>query len=1620
MRNGDPDGTVVYTLLDIAEETPMHSTPAIRRSTAMAGQTANPSLLEEIGFDGPTPAIGISTERKTVRVDVDAESQSRRPSNFGSDINSPVRTTETETERKPVRSDGIAEAYSRRFNDPRFDYGQRKTHMKPGKFDGTGSLESFLTQFEVCAKYNRWSSEDKTDFLRCALDKAATQLLWDFGAEENVTYEKLVDRLRQRYGTEGQAETFRTQLYYRRQRPDESLSDLLHDIRRLVVLAYPVPSNATTEILARDAFLEAIYDRELSLKVREREPRSIDEAYRMALRLGAYQRMNDVDERRRAPNRVRGMHGGETSGQLQAQLDSFLLAQRKWQQELEEKMMRQLQDMRGPSRSDGPGRITDRRSDARQEITCYSCGLVGHIARRCPQPHRPNRRQQPQQAPRNDDSEPDNSAVTNHTTQEHPRASSNNAIYVRATVNYRSGNCLIDTGSEVSILPLSYVSNLELKASSRTLRAANGTEIRVLGELMTPLKFWRGFAVTSKFLVSDQVCEIMLGMDWLREHRCRIGFGTGALFVGRKRIQLVKGNGSTWCRRVVVAEEVEIAPRSQCDVPAKTLYGYLGATSTGWMTEATELMPGVRVARVLFGDRTNEAPIRIVNLGERVVRLVKDQSIGGLHPVQVTEPARDDQKEEERSGSSLTDGLMNDIPEEVPEQAKTALRELLTKFEDVFSATEGDLGRTNITEHKIDTGTARPIRQPLRRQPLPYRDAIDKHLDQMLDSGVIEPAMSEWAANVVLAKKKDGTLRFCIDYRQLNAQTRKDSYPLPRTDECLDALSGAEWFSTLDLRSGYHQVAMDPKDSDKTAFVTRKGIFRWRVMPFGLCNAPATFQRLMDIVLSGLNFEICLVYLDDVIVFGQSWEEHLERLSSVFQRLRSARLKLKPSKCHLLRRTVEFLGHIVSKAGIAVDPSKVQEVAAWPTPSKLRDVRAFLGLCAYYRKFIAGFSRVAAPLFALTKKDRSFTWDDDCQIAFDRLKTALTTAPVLSLPVEGETYVLDCDASDLGIGAVLSQRIEGEEKVIAYGSRLFSAAEKRYCITRKELLAVVHFVKVFRQYLLGGHFILRTDHAALRWLWKTPEPIGQQARWLERLAEYDFEIIHRPGLQHGNADALSRKPCHQCGETSFTIGAVQAQEPAEEPSIEVDAGMEDIAKAQADDPDLGVVRGWLVDGAEVPSLVEILYESEAIKIYWRQRDVLYMREGVVHRRTPGGVEQLLVPKALRQDFLRRSHTGMTGGHLGARRTKLQVRRRAYWVGWSGDVKRFCQQCSDCRQYWRGQPPRQGPLQPVPCGEPFERISIDLTGPHPRSRKGHLYILTVMDNFSKYVEAIPLANQEATTVAKALVENVILRYGAPLEILSDQGRNFDGNVFREVCKLLDIDKVRTSSYRPQTNGLIERFHRTMNAMLAKVISTHQHDWNDFLPYVTSAYRNSCNEVTGFSPNYLIFGKEARTSLDLAYGRPSETSVGGMTYSAYVTALRDRMDEAYTLVRQHLKRAAERRKRGYDLRVKPALFEKGDWVLYYSPRRYKGRSPKWMKCFTGPFMVQRSCGPVNYVLQRSAKAKPFVAHVDKLRLHYGKTKGEWGEPAPASVENVEIEVAPAVDRPRREIRRPARFV
>lgn len=474
------------------------------------------------------------------------------------------------------------------------------------------------------------------------------------------------------------------------------------------------------------------------------------------------------------------------------------------------------------------------------------------------------------------------------------------------------------------------------------------------------------------------------------------------------------------------------------------------------------------------------------------------------------------------------DELINRLPTELTEEQRIKAATLIRKNAGVFSRSPFDLGRTDLISHQIDTGDHRPIKESLRRHPLALLPEIDAYVQQLWERDLIEPAYGPWSMNLTLVRKSDGSIRYCIDARRLNQVTKSDAYALPRIDTCLESFGNAQWFCTLDAKEAYWMIPIsDEASRDRTAFLTRKGLWRWKVMGYGLSQAPATFQRFMDLVLSGLQFEICLAFLDDVIVFGQTFDETCDRLQRVFDRIAYAKIKLRSEKCTLFSNKVRFLGYIVSREGISPDPGKIEAVVNWPVCRNVTEVRAFLALCSYNRKHIFQFAEKARVLYDLTKKGRQFSWGEPEQAAFDNLKHALTTAPVLASPIDDGEYVLDTDASTHSLSAILSQRQNGVLRVIAYQSRVLQDSERSYCSTKLELLALVYGLKKFRNFLFARKFLCRTDNAALTSLMKTPEPLAQQGRWLDLISEFTFEIIHRPAAQNGACDALSRRPCER-------------------------------------------------------------------------------------------------------------------------------------------------------------------------------------------------------------------------------------------------------------------------------------------------------------------------------------------------------------------------------------------------------------------------------------------------------------------------------------------------------------
>lgn len=919
------------------------------------------------------------------------------------------------------------------------------------------------------------------------------------------------------------------------------------------------------------------------------------------------------------------------------------------------------------------------------------------------------------------------------------------------------------------------------------------------------------------------------------------------------------------------------------------------------------------------------------------------------------------------------------------------LQRLLGEFMDIFAAREEDCTRTALVQHHIDTGPAAPIRLRPHRLPLAKRQAAEEMIREMAANGIIEPSDSPWAAPMVMVRKKTGAWRPCVDFRRLNAVTRKDSYPLPRIDDALDYVAGSCWFSSLDLRSGYWQVELAAEARPKTAFTIGQGLWQFKVMPFGLCNAPATFERLMERVLKDIPRTRCVVYLDDLLVHARDFDQAVHNLREVLTAIRSAGLRLNPAKCNLLTRQTQFLGHVVSESGVATDPTKVAAVRDWPPPTNITELRSFLGLASYYRRFVRDFATIASPLHQLTNKGRRFGWSEDCAVAFRQLKAALIDAPVLAYPDPNQPFLVDTDASNVGVGAVLSQRGENGERVVAYYSCSLSRPERNYCVTRRELLAVVLAVRHFRPYLLGTRFTLRTDHASLTWMLNFRQPEGQVARWLEILQEYDFEVQHRPGRQHANADALSRRPCFadECRYCSR-----QEERCLEPSSAAVRPGdtrgdgepftTEQLRQQQANDQVLMKVRGWL-EAQTCPDWPAVSSQGPEIKTLHSQWGSLELHDGVIYRRWQapgGGIDrlQLLVPHALRPEVLRWVHGAAGAGHFGNSKTVRRLRQRFYWPGCRQDTEMYVHCCDICTAQKGPSQRSHAPLQQYLVGAPMERIGVDILGPFPITDAGNRFVLVAMDYFTKWPEAYAVPDQSASTTAQRLVDEMFARFGVPDELHSDQGRNFESRLFSEVCQRLGVKKTRTTPLHPQSDGLVERFNRTLATQLAILTSQHQRDWDQHLPLVLWAYRTAVQESSQCTPAALMFGRELRTPVDLVFGSPPEPEITGGPELDYFRKLKERLSTVHQMAREALRDAGARQKRAYDARAHGPTIGPGDKVWVFCPQRKRGLSPKLTHHWQGPGEVLDKISEVVFRVRMPGRGRRVVLHKDRLAPYH----------------------------------------
>lgn len=889
----------------------------------------------------------------------------------------------------------------------------------------------------------------------------------------------------------------------------------------------------------------------------------------------------------------------------------------------------------------------------------------------------------------------------------------------------------------------------------------------------------------------------------------------------------------------------------------------------------------------------------------------------------------------------------------LPEIASICEADELTTFQrealdgllnEKFNSMGDVLGITALVEHEIITDST-PIKQ--RYYPVsPVRQRmIEEEVRKMLELDVIEPSRSAWSSPVLLVPKKDGTTRFCVDYRKLNAVTKKDAYPLPYISSILDRLREARYLSSLDIKSAYWQVPISKASREKTAFtVPGLGLYHFKRMPFGLTNAPATFQRLIDTVLGADLQNHVLVYLDDIIVISRDFETHLEVLHKVFDRLHAAGLTVGREKCGFCRPQLKYLGYVVDKYGLRVDPEKVEAIMNVPTPKNSTQVRAFVGMASWYRRFVPDFATIVSPLTDLTKKNCTFRWTQECEEAFVRIKQQLVVAPILTCPDFSRPFIMQTDASAYGLGAVLTQNFEDGERVIAFLSRSLTRQERAYTTTERECLAVIWAMEKLKQYLDGVHFTVITDHYSLLWLDRLKNPTGRLARWAVRMQGFDFTIVHRKGKEHVVPDFLSRS----VPEVSATCNVVKPSSDEMEPK---DPWYRRMRSVVIEKP--GKYPAWRV-------------EEDRLLKYSAPR-ISQLSDGTTNWK-------YVVPKKNRRDLLERHHDDVSAGHLGTHKTYWRLRERYYWPKMRSDVAKYVRNCKVCAQHKVEHLPPAGLMGQRPeISSPWELISLDFVGPLPRSSHGNRFVLVVTDYFSKYVVMFPVRNATASALTRCVEEQIFLVYGVPASIICDNGTQLRSREFSRMCGNYKTKILYDALYYPRANPT-ERTNRTAKTMIASYIKQNQRKWDDNLAALACAMRTARHEITGYTPFFANFGRDYIGSGELHTKTVIERDK---------TTVEDRVlgfQKMYVDIREKLKLATERYRRRYNLRRRPVSYQVGervwkknkmlsDAVNYYSSKL----APKYV----GPFRILKKHGNWTYELGEDCGRSIGVWHVQDLK-------------------------------------------
>ncbi len=931
------------------------------------------------------------------------------------------------------------------------------------------------------------------------------------------------------------------------------------------------------------------------------------------------------------------------------------------------------------------------------------------------------------------------------------------------------------------------------------------------------------------------------------------------------------------------------------------------------------------------------------------------------------------------------------------ETQKVLIAQLLEKYKEQFvnALTESyPAGNAFFIPHEIKLQHNTPVWTPQFRLSHEEMNKVEQETLKQAEGGVVERVLaSPYNSPVMCVPKKDGTWRPVIDYRRINSITIKEQWPIPRAEDAFDALNKANFMSVIDCTSGYWQIPLTEESKKFSAFTTKSGRWQYRTLPMGITNAAPTFQKNMETMLNGLLWRNCIVYIDDIIIYSDSFEEHLLHLEEVCKRLKMCNIVAKPTKCTLFQHEVKYLGHIVGGGTLKPNPDNIKKIVETKLPETVTEVRAFCSLASYYRRFIPNFAHIARPLtdlMGLPGKKTKINLDNDAIRAFENLKKLITNYPILTLPDFGIPFEVETDASRYALGGVLYQRDGNDnKKPIAYASRVLSKTERRYSASEREMLAIYHWVRYWRSYLWGTTFKVSTDHSPLRGI-KTHKDVSRRlTRMILKLQEYDFEIFYKPGKQNEVADALSRNPIAgfieeedegiQPKKSAISEGNQAGAEKEEHAQIgkimtsclAVMMPTSNRAKKRARKGPVKKEKKRAVRFLSVMKEKQRPFAMSAIELAEKQMEddtladcraaaekdlksenwMLY--NGCLHHiraqraKTKKSI-QLVVPKCMREEIMTAHHDDLMAGHAGYFKTFQRVYQWYWWPNMAKEIKEWVASCPICQVHNRNFGPKIGKLVPVMAKRPFQIMGMDILTDLPVTESGNKAIILFTDYYTKWVEAFPIKDETAATAANQLIRGVLCRHGAPERVISDRGVQFTSDMFREVTEILGIKQNLTTSYNPQADGQAEKAIGTLHKTLSKMVGSNQKDWDLMVPYALWAYRTSVHSTTKETPYFLVYGRDPVNPVDSNIRQWIEEHDSLKEYSEEVVK---RLLEARKRVNKEVKKAKAVSKKNYDKKRIDNPFKENDVVWLNVPKKTVGESWKLRAKWAGPYKVMQ---------------------------------------------------------------------